>query len=175
MANQRRSSRQFGGTPTRRRTSWAAGPGGTGVTSISATSSGIVGSSLAPAETGLTVARIRGLLKLDLISFTSPGDGFQGAFGIGIATTAAVAAGVGSIPTPLTEQGSENWLYWTPISIHGGQETTASVPPQEVIVDSKAMRKFPGEMSLYAIQEVVEVGTGVVSLFFDCRVLFFLA
>jgi len=36
------------------------------------------------------------------------------------------------------------------------------------------MRKFPGEMALYAALEVIEIGTATMSVFFDSRVLFFL-
>ena len=39
-------------------------------------------------------------------------------------------------------------------------------------VDSKAMRKFPVEMALYAVVEIVEVGTATINFHFDSRVLF---
>ena len=41
-------------------------------------------------------------------------------------------------------------------------------------VDSKAMRKFPSEFSLYAAIEVVEIGVAELDVFFDSRVLVFL-
>ncbi len=40
-----------------------------------------------------------------------------------------------------------------------------------VVVDTKAMRKFPAEMSIYAALEVVEIGTATLNVFFDSRAL----
>ena len=109
-----------------------------------------------------------------LDSATSNGDGFQGAFGIGIATSAAVAAGISAVPTPIGEQGNENWLFWHVISLHAAEASEASFGTetvQDVPVDSKGMRKFDDGMSLYAAIEVVEIGAASVSMFFDSRVL----
>ena len=119
--------------------------------------------------------RIRGQLDFMLTLATAAGDGFQGAFGIGIATTTAIVAGVGSVPTPITEQGDENWLYWHALSIHNPVVSSAEIngqgPYQRLIVDTKAMRKLPDGMSLYAIAEVVEIGTATSTMFFDSRLL----
>ena len=173
MGNARNYRSRGGFSGNRRKTSWSAGPGGTAVTSVVGSSTQLLGSTVTPTEVGLTIARIRGNLKMHLLSATAAGDGFQGAFGIGVATAAAVAIGVTAVPTPLTEQGSENWLYWAAIGAH--QSEAASVAAAvDLVIDSKAMRKFPGEMALYAMTELVEIGTATMSTFFDSRVLFFL-
>jgi len=173
MPNRSRFNHRGGGSPTRRKTSWAAGPGGTGLLSLSASVTTLVGAFVTPSEVGLTIARIWGRLTGILISGTTGGDGFQGAFGIGVATAAAVNVGITAIPTPLTEQGSENWLYWTTFSAHRSN-ITSDTALVDIDVDTKAMRKFPGEMALYAALEVIEIGTATMSVFFDSRVLFFL-
>ena len=164
--------------PVRRQTSWDLGPGGTVATTINATGSQIVGGFIVPqtAVEGLTIVRMRGAIALYLTLATSVNDGFQGAFGIGIATLAGVTAGIGSIPTPITEQDSDSWLYWTPVSIHGPVVSSTSLESgptsQRIEVDSKAMRKFPGEMAIYAALQMVEAGTATGQLFFDSRALF---
>ncbi len=107
---------------------------------------------------------------------TSAGDGFQGAFGIGIATRAAVVAGIASLPTPITEIDDENWLYHTFISLHPHTGTEAEWVGSEsemiIEIDSKAMRKFPDGTQIYAALEVVEIGTAAMDVFFDSRMLF---
>ena len=164
------------GRTSRRQTSWGFGPGGTAVTAFSAGTTAFVGSSLVPVQEGMTIVRLRGRLSVFLTLATAVGDGFQGAFGIGIAPTVAVASGVGAVPSPITEQDSENWMYWTPISIHGpvvsSTELNSPAMAMDVEVDSKAMRKFTdAEISLYAMIELVEIGTATGQLFFDSRVL----
>ena len=155
----------------RRQTSWGFGPGGTAVTSFTASTTAFVGSAVVPVQEGMTIVRLRGRLRTYLKTAMASGDGFQGAFGIGIAPTVGVASGVGAVPSPITEQDSENWLYWTPISIHGGvnlQDETS----MNIEVDSKAMRKFTDdEISLYAMIELIEIGAATADLFFDSRIL----
>ena len=173
MARQR-GFRQVLTTPRRRLTAWDDGTGGTGVTSISGPGSAFVGLSVAATADGLTVIRQRGVFRWLILNAGTAGDGFQGAFGIGIASLAAVTAGAASVPTPLTEQSSENWLYWRAIGIHARSATVASFgdeSSESFEVDTKAMRKLPEDLALYAIIELVEIGVATASLFFDSRIL----
>ncbi len=177
MTSFRRGSSRVHPTSNRRKTAWADGPGGTTTRAISAPGASFVGAAVQPLAEGLTVARIRGRLDWYLTLATAASDGFQGAFGIGIATVAAVTAGVASVPTPITEQSSENWLYWTPLSAHGAVVSSTALgeeTKQSIEIDTKAMRKFPSELSVYAILELVESGTATADLHFDSRMLFFL-
>ena len=165
----------------RRTTNWAAGVGGSAVTGISATTPTFIGSSITPTVPGLTVIRQRGHLRVVLTVATAAGDGFIGAFGIGIASLAAVTAGVSSVPTPITEIGAENWLYWTPIQLIGQQLFASGAGPGaeqlgtfvDIEIDTKAMRKFPPDTAIYAMIEFgTETGTASCNVFFDSRVLF---
>ncbi len=160
----------------RRKTAWAQGPGSTGLTSITASSVAIIGSGSVPTVPELTVARIRGLFDIFLTSSTSPGDGFFGALGIGMVQTPAFAAGISAIPTPLSELGSENWLWLSHFSVHeaSADGQGSGTDHQRVFIDSKAMRKQSAEQTLYIALEVVEIGTAAASLFMDTRVLDFL-
>ena len=95
----------------RRKTSWSLGPhSGTAGSPQSITASG---ASLATTNVnvladGVTLIRTRGELVFSLILADAASAGFHGAFGIGIATQAAIAAGVTAVPTPITEQDAEN-------------------------------------------------------------------
>jgi len=164
----------LGARTARRKSSWEPGPGGTGLTQFSTSSAFFVGSFVIPLTAGLTIVRIRGLLSFYLTTITSVGNGFQGAFGIGIASAAAVNAGIASVPTPITELDNENWLYWTVLSAHGSVPLSTSLgeeTKQSIVVDTKAMRKFDDGLAIYAAAEVVELGTAVGELFFDSRAL----
>ena len=159
-----------------RQTGWTAGPGGTVLTAITASGVGFIGDSLLVDVDGFTLVRTRGLFTFLLTAAAAAGDGYVGAFGIGIASLAAVIAGIGSVPTPLAEQNSENWLYWTVISAHagvvGGVVDVGPAQSQRIEVDSKAMRKFTEEQAMYAVFEVVEEGAATADMWFDSRMLF---
>ena len=167
-----------------RQTAWGFGPGGVTATTFTATSKAIIGDGLGlTAGTGkATVVRLRGELMAFLNSATAQVDGFACAFGIGLVTKIAFAAGVASIPGPLTEMDWDGWMFHTlfqniasgPIAAGTSQDqdamlsTTASV---RLEVDSKAMRKMDEEVILVSVCEVVELGTASMSLFFDSRLL----
>ncbi len=161
----------------RRLTAWNQGTGGTGVLQLTGNASLFVGSALQALVEGVTIIRLRGYLRAILTSGASPNDGFAGAFGIGIASLAAVTAGIASVPTPITEQGSENWLYWRAFSLQVMSATFADgVNANGVFfdyeIDTRAMRKFPTDLAIYAAVEVVENGTAVMELWHDSRSLF---
>ena len=40
------------------------------------------------------------------------------------------------------------------------------------MIDSKAMRKFDADMTIYAVAEATEIGTAVLNMFLDTRMLF---
>ena len=122
--------------------------------------------------------RIRGEFLAFLSLATDALDGFSGAVGIGIATVTAITAGVASVPTPITEAESDNWLWHRFFALKAGGPFITTADPGgnlstqlRIEIDSKAMRKNPLELALYAAVEVVEVGTATVSFHLDSRVL----
>ena len=159
----------------RRRVEWNAGTGGTGLTSGAASGSQFLGATNVPAVGGLTIIRTRGMFDIFLDGpGATDGDGFFGAMGVGIATDAAIAAGITGVPTPITEQSWDGWLYHHFFSIHQGDVSALSGNPsmhQRIEVDSKAMRKLPSDMTMYAAIEVVEIGAATFNAFWDSRVL----
>jgi len=160
---------------TRRATAWGFGPGGTSFTAISSSASAFIGSAIVPTEEGMTIVRIRGDMVIGLTLATGAVDGFTGAVGIGVTTAVAVTGGIGSVPTPITEQDWDGWMWHQFIQVFGPVASSTDIAPavtsQRVSIDTKAMRKLPDEMIVYAALELVESGTATASLAFDTRML----
>ena len=163
---------------SKRLTEWGLGPGATAPVPISTTVATILGSFAVPVIPGMTVVRLRGYFRMHLTLATSAGDGFGGAFGVGIATLAAVTAGGASVPTPITEADADNWLFHRFVDVAAGFPFASAADPAgnrhafiEFEVDSKAMRKLPLEMAIYSSLEVTEVGTAGAQVWFDSRML----
>ena len=190
MANSRggRFPRSSARSP-RRKTSWTFGPQ-TGVdgatqpisTSIAQLATGFV----TVEEDGLTLARTRGELIVLLGLSDAVGNGFHGAFGIAVATSAAVVAGAASLPSPITEETWDGWLYHRYFGIFSGGAVAVATAAQQtdqvnatcgalrLEVDSKAMRKVDVDQSLYAMIEVIELGNATMEWAFNSRMLIML-
>ena len=159
----------------RRETAWTIGPQEVDG-SHSSTSTSLWSGTVVPAIDGLTIIRIRGFVRALLQTATAAGDGFFGAFGIGIATDAAIAVGVTAVPTPLTEEQWDGWLWHSYFDVRSVTATiadgvNAAGATVAFEIDSKAMRKFPTNMTLYGATEVVESGTALVELQGQTRML----
>ena len=180
MARSRGSRLGFPQRTARRRSGWAFGPGGTTQQTSTTGSSVILGAYVTPTVDGLTVVRIRGDLMLYLSATTGAVDGFLGAVGIGLSTEAALDVGVGSVPTPITEEDWDGWLYHRYFSVRG---PGAAVPTIGIdmtstfreAVDTKAMRKLNEESGLYFAVEMVLTGTATLRMQFNSRMLLKLA
>ena len=118
-----------------------------------------------------------------MLTATNLEDGFFGAFGIGLARSPAFDAGVASLPTPISEEFQDNWLYHryltslsqgaisaAGVSISGGQQdaTTAAIRFE---VDSKAMRKMNIGDVIYAAVEFTLAGSATAAWSFNSRML----
>ena len=174
----RRFSR--GSTPQRRKTAWSEGPFTT-VLSPSSSTPVLWSTAQAPTSDGITIARLRGSYEMHISSAASVGDGFsQVGFGIGITTAAAFAAGVASLPTPLTEPGWAGWMYHEVVS--GLVSLDTAVPfsnegsgAHRGTIDSKAMRKIPTDMVVYGCLEAQdEIGAAAMKFTGWTRMLSFL-
>jgi len=156
--------------------SWDAGPGGTAVTVISSSSISILGAGITPvAGVGtLTVLRTRGILDLFLRSnVTADGDGFFGAVAMGVVSATAFGVGVTAVPSPITDP-SFGWMWHSFISCHQGEisgSNMGAAGAQRLEIDGKAMRKLGPEEFLFAVIEVVEIGSAVLHVSLDSRIL----
>ena len=159
----------------KRLTNWGVGPGGTAALGITSSTAALLGSGIVVTAAG-TIVRLRGHFAAFLTSYTTAGDGYQGAVAIGIASTPAFAAGIASLPSPITESEWDGWMWHNFFGVHGqvvaGSAAGAAAPEFSVAVDSKAMRKMSDQMTMFAAVEVVEIGTAVIQMHFDSRLLF---
>ena len=155
----------------RRKKGWDSGPGGTAALALSSSSSAILGSGLQVLVDGQTLIRTRGLFSLVGLTAAAVGDGFQGAFGIGIVSENAFGVGITAVPTPITDVGWDGWLFHHFVSAHAAQNAGSDAANQHFMVDSKAMRKIKATDVIVAVLEVIEIGTASASVFFDSRVL----
>ena len=166
--------RQDRGNSPRRLTSWDEGVAGGAPTSDTSSITKFIGSALTFNLDGLTLIRTRGEFMANLGSGSAQNVGYHGAVGIGIATAAAVAVGIASVPTPITEQGWDGWIWWAPIYIFTARADEADGPSgtTRLEIDSKAMRKVTEEDALYMAMEVTEVGVATIFSMADTRMLF---
>jgi len=161
----------------RRLTAWGLGPEEVDGAHSSSAASLWSSTVTLSASDNATIVRIRGLIKVTQLTATAAGDGFFGAVGIGIATSAAIAIGVTAVPTPLTEEDWEGWMWHSYFDVRA---TTATIADgvnaagvvANLVIDTKAMRKFSSEMTLYGATEVVESGTALLELQGSTRALF---
>jgi len=184
MPGLRRS--RFQRTSVRHRSSWEVGPetsGGGAIQSVTSSMASLAGTAVQATEDGQTLIRTRGELLLFLDTAVTALDGFHGAFGIAKATSAAVLAGAASVPTPITEEAWDGWLYHRYISLFSAGPIAVATAAQEALqvnnvcaalrieVDSKAMRKQDVNEAFYAAVEFVEVGAATLRWAFNSRML----
>jgi len=143
---------------SRRQTSWTNGITPNFSQTFAASSVALFGGNDSSAD-GSTIIRIRGFLELIITSASAIGDGFHGAAGIGIGTTAAFDAGVASLPTPVTENVWNGWMWHQWFSLTAPTAAQVTENRQVFEVDSKAMRKIADDETLFYAIEATEVGT----------------
>jgi len=173
----RRALTRRGSFPARRKNSWEEGPGGVTVTSVSSVASVILGSGAQVTQDGLTLVRTRGLFTFAAASVGAAAtDQMLGAVGIGVVTAEAFAIGVTAVPVPITTQGWDGWIYWSPLQLSPSQN--AASPGAYIVkeVDSRAMRKLRlGDTIYAALQISLDGGTLSYQTYFDSRLLLKLA
>ncbi len=101
-----------------------------------------------------TILRSRGLLTVITDQAASSEQPF-GAFGICVVSDQAIAAGIGSIPTPYTEPESDLWLlhqFFAAPMVFGSAIGFAALG-QSYELDSKAMRKVGEDQTVVFVME----------------------
>ena len=147
MANRNVPSRFHTGRSSRRQTQWLASADATGVTTLAGAAK-ILDQSLTAAELTLlpfTVVRVRGLIYVQSDQVAADEQQFGGV-GMAVVSDLAIAAGVASIPDPITNEDSDLWFMHRFFSygmlIGSGAGTGVPTPNGTTFeFDSKAMRK----------------------------------
>ena len=136
--------RTFRRAGVRRKTTWV-GPADQGAVVVTSAGATLL-SSFTPNDAGMlnsTVVRTRGLISIAPNAVTADVL-IDGAFGIGVVSVQAFAAGIASIPEPFDEASWDGWFVWTPIiyDFEFGTAVGVQTPANQIIeIDSKAMRK----------------------------------
>jgi len=161
----------------RRQTAWQQGPESVG-TAIAATGSTFFGATGASMASGreVTIVRIRGFAHLVMNICDAAQGGFRGALGIGIATTEAVAAGIAAVKTPLADVDWDGWMWHHFFDLRAVTSTitdgvNSNSVEQEIVIDSKAMRKISDQQVLFGAIEVVEANISSMAVWANTRVL----
>ena len=146
----------------KRATFWGRSPENTTVIGL-ASATALLDSSAVPLVQGETIIRVRGTLWItpDTLAAT---ENSNGALGFCIVMDQALAVGVGSIPTPYSDQDSELWFvhqYWATRNMKQTDVGFSAEGFQRVDFDSKAMRKLPSGSSLAVVIENGNSGAGV--------------
>ena len=136
-----------------RATVWIASTVETALTTLAATAS-VLDQTFTFAEDA-TIIRTRGSLfvRSDQISAT---EAVAGALGMAVVTEQAAAIGVTAVPTPITDQESENWFLWQPWAYSFVVTTavgTLGSSFAQFDFDSKAMRKVNKDDSVAVVLE----------------------
>ena len=121
---------------------------------------------LANAGIGETIRRTRGVLNVTSDQATVM-ENQVGALGAIVVNDVAIAAGVASLPGPLTDQDDDGWLLWVPVNQLSGStisSSTTGAAPAPWPFDSKAMRKVEEGFSLAFIYESFTPGGAFVSM-----------
>ncbi len=120
-----------------------------------------------------TVVRNRGMVSI--IPNQSGADlSYGGAFGIGVVTDEAVAAGVASVPGPVTDSDWQGWLAWQSFAYRLDFDTGAGklLISNDFELDSKGMRKMGDGETLVM---VAESQVGAFDIFAGIRTLLMLS
>ena len=154
---------------------WALGPEAVSVTASNSSSllwtNGVI-TSLAK----VTIARIRGHGRIILSAAAAINDGFAGALGIGVVAQNAFAAGIASLPIPVTDSDWDGWMWHNFFDIRAISATIADgVNSVSTVfdfdIDTKAMRKLGDEQVVFGAIEFTETGTSTLFFSADSRML----
>ncbi len=156
----RRRSFGHGGSRSARLTEWL-GPALQDFVNVAAGGATLLGNF--SFEDPATIMRTRGMISIvpqvfgaDLV--------INGAFGIGVVSNEAVAAGVASIPEPFSDADWGGWFVWRSFTyrMEFADATALNFIPWQLEIDSKAMRKVQTNDNMVLVAES-QVGAFAIS------------
>ncbi len=150
----------------KRRTQWV-GNADQGAVAIGANASVIVanfpmdGSAFVPEA---TIVRTRGIINIDQPDHTVDQD-VIGAFGMAIVSDQAFAAGAASIPGPWTNSQWDGWFVHAFWGYHFEviSQIGILVEGQQIVIDSKAMRKFGSNETMVMVAESQSIAAEIIA------------
>ena len=175
MALQRGSRGRSLTRSPRRKTVWGVGPVASvvAITAVDTPQLWTAGVNLVD-EQEVTLIRTRGIFHYVLSAVSSTHGGMAGAAGIGLVTTQAFTAGQASVPSLVADEDWDGWLWHSYFDVRSitatiGDGANAGAIHQRGEIDSKAMRKWNKDMTLFGSVEA-RTEAGVATLVFDASV-----
>ena len=156
-----RRSRNFRGS-SRRLTQWFRSTDIAAPVSLAAATA-VIDQTLQGITEPVTVVRCRGSMWMRSDQIAASESPF-GAVGMAVVTDQAVAAGVASVPTPISDKDSDSWImhqYFANGLLFGDATGFASPSFTRVDFDSKAMRKIPEGSTLSWMVENASAADGL--------------
>ena len=139
----------------RRPVFWGRSPNDSAATALAANTA-VLDSSAIPLVEGETIVRVRGQIIVGTDQVAAAEE-WAGAVGMCVVTDQALAVGIGSIPTPYSDQDSDLFFMH---QFFGGRLMAAA--DDQIMTrfefDSKAMRKLPSGSSLAVVVETANAG-----------------
>ena len=132
-----------------------------------AAATAVLDSTSVPVAEGQTVVRVRGFIGVDNDQAAAL-ENVVGAVGMFIASDQAVAVGVGSLPTPYTDQDSELYLMHQYFAVRNPQDGAGLEWSDGLKIfefDSKAMRKMESGQTFCVVVENGSATGGMVYQF----------
>ena len=160
-----RRTTHFRGTKTRRLTMWIAGQ--EAANTLAGAGSEVLSGSFNAAALALrpfTIIRVRGIIGISSDQGTA-GEDQSAAYGICVVSDQAIAAGVASIPSPNTDQGSDLFFVYEDLVASMFVASNAGVEPQFMTsrtFDSKAMRKVNDDQDIAVVKANTTLSDGTV-------------
>jgi len=170
------ATRRFVQRAARRPTIWLVANGLQTVTTGASVVSTLISAVSAETFPVPTLVRIRGSLTVEATAFGATPGQVIAHMGIAVVSQAALAGSAVSLPFT---DGSRDWIWWNavPLSIRSGNVTSPTGPrpflmTARVDVDSKSMRKIPGDSVLvFVSQNVVVTSTATFEVQLGLRML----
>ncbi len=160
-------------TRTRRKTQWGQGPSAADV-SISSNAAALW-SVTSVVTSKATITRVRGLCEFMLNTADTIGAGFFGAVGLILVSDEAAAAGVNSVPSPLSQLDA-GWLWHSFYSVRTvtatiGDGVNSSSVYLRISIDNKAMRIQAPNQTLVGVIDQTESTNAVMEFHANTRIL----
>ncbi len=108
-----------------------------------------------------TIRRTRGVFTISSDQGTAIEDQV-GAMGFMVVNDLAIAAGVASLPGPVTDANDDGWFVWVPFALRGLADVeNSAVISEQYEFDSKAMRKVEEGFGIVLVVENASASFGI--------------
>ena len=157
----------------RRAVQWNQGPGSEATSGFTSSQLDILGAGVVAVDEKFTIVRMRGELTMALQTVSAVDEGYHLTYGIGIVSADAFAVGASAVPNPQDDP-EWPWMFHGFTAMISPSATLSDIGSAAVVrvpVDVKAMRILNPNETVFMAIDALEVGTAVLNVQFDSRML----